>query len=123
MQGNKTKPKRSYVIEGLLLCVASYLLWNMTVPLFKCYGCGTRAYDPDTKANLHNAYLACKAYWYDRGANRVCEINIVKSTTYGYLQSENVKIIVYGNEKTFVGLAYNIKNNKTWKIDSVGTIE
>ncbi len=113
----------SYVIKCLLLFAAGFLLWTVIAPQFKCYGCGTRAYDPDTKANLHNVYLACKAYWYDDGADQVCGMDIATSTTYGYIQSRNVKVIVFGNEKSFVGLGYNKKNNKAWKIDAVGTIE
>jgi hypothetical protein len=121
---DKTKSLRPYLVNGLIIFGLGFLLWWTVIePQFKCYGCGTRAYDPDSKANLHNVFLACKAYWADNGSENVCSIDIAAGTSYGYIQTMNVKVLAVGNEKTFKGLAYHIKNNKTWKIDALGTIE
>jgi hypothetical protein len=107
----------------VILCAAGFLLWIVIAPQFKCYGCSTRAYDPDTKANLHNVYLACKAYWVDNDSDSVCTHEIAQSTAYGYLKSFNVEIVAIGDESDFFALAYNKKSPEVFKVDEKGAIE
>jgi len=81
-----------------------------------------RAYDSDTKSNLHNVYLACKAYWSDHGPDRSCNREIASGTTYGYVQSSAVRIQATGGEKEFRALATNINSEKWFWVDPLGTI-
>ena len=78
--------------------------------------------DSDAKANLHNVFLACKAYWADNGSDAVCTSMKIKSTLYGYIQSADVSISANGPENDFSGTAQNINSDKTFSIDSQLTI-
>jgi hypothetical protein len=82
-----------------------------------------RAYDSDTKSNLHNLYLACKAYWADHGGVKSCNREIASGTSYGYLQSQDVRIAGRGGEEEFRALATNINNNKWFWMDQQGAIQ
>ena len=82
-----------------------------------------RSYDSDTKSNLHNVYLACKAYWVDYGPNNPCNDEIARQTNYGYIQSPNVQIDATGGEIDFRAVATNIKNGHWFWMDEMGTIE
>jgi hypothetical protein len=82
-----------------------------------------RAYDSDTKSNLHNVYLACKAYWADHGGEKSCDRPVFTLTTYGYIQSQDVRIEASGREKDFRGLATNINTDKWFWMDKLGSIQ
>ena len=82
-----------------------------------------RAYDSDTKSNLHNVYLACKAYWSDHGPDQSCNREIASGTTYGYVQSSAVRIQATGGEEEFRALATNINSEKWFWMDKLGTIQ
>jgi hypothetical protein len=82
-----------------------------------------RAYDSDTKANLHNIYLACKAYWADSGSSSNCDLDIAALTTYGYIQSS--RVVVAGNgghEKKFNITAMHQESKKAFEVDELGGI-
>ena len=85
-------------------------------------GYQTRAYDSDAKSNLHNIFMACKAYWADNGSDAVCTSTLAQSTVYGYIQSADVDISASGAETVFSATAQNINSTKTFRIDSEGTI-
>ena len=82
----------------------------------------TRAYNSNTKANLHNVYLACKAYWYDHGEDKSCDRPIFTATTYGYIQSRDVRIDATGGENDFRAVATNVQNGHWFRINELGSI-
>jgi len=79
-------------------------------------------YDSDTKANLHNVFLACKAYWADNGPANNCTPAIVSQPEYGYIQSADLNISANGAETDFSATAQNVNSKHTFSIDSEGTI-
>jgi len=81
-----------------------------------------RIYDSDAKDNLHNIFLACKAYWADNGSDAVCTSMKIKSTLYGYIQSADVSISANGPENDFSATAQNTNSENTFRMDSNGTI-
>ena len=84
---------------------------------------GRRAYDSDTKANLHNIYLACKAYWADSGSSKGCNDDVFTLTTYGYIQSSGVLLgDGGGHELNFSIMAKSKNSENAYKINSLGTI-
>jgi ankyrin repeat protein len=119
---SKKKSKVSLIGACLALGFAGFLVWPMIVSQFSS-SCGCRAPDSDTKANLHNVYLACKAYWADSGSENICDMDIATRTTYGYIQSAKVKVAIFGDESDFLGLAYSERSEKVFKIDAQGAIE
>jgi len=82
----------------------------------------TRYYDSRTKANLHNIFLACHAYWDEKGSENNCTAVIASQREYGYIQSANVNISGSGTETEFSGIAQHIGSTKTFSIDSNGHI-
>ena len=82
-----------------------------------------RAYDSDTKNNLYNIYLACKAYWADNGGEKSCNRDIASGTTYGYVQSRDVRIEATGREEEFLALATNTNSKNWFWVDPLGTIQ
>ena len=105
----------SFVVAVITLLVA------IAIPQFKS-GCGCRAHSSYTKADLHNVYLGCKAYWYDNGTDSVCTHEIAQLTTYGYIKSPDVELVAFGNESDFLALAYNKKVPEVLKVDALGSI-
>jgi Tfp pilus assembly protein PilE len=92
----------------------------IAIPQFNQYK--SRAYDSDSKANLHNVYLACKAYWADSGSQATCNSAQYTLTTYGYIQSASVSIVATGVETSFAGTAQNTNSTNSFGLNSLGTI-
>jgi len=118
---NLKNAKGFTLIELLIVIAIIGILAAIAIPQFNQYK--ARAYDSDVKSNLHNLYLACKAYWADNGSGVDCTPTIAQGTAYGYIQSAAVTVTGSGLETTWAGTGTN-KNNtaKTFTIDDKGTI-
>jgi len=119
---NKLKNAKGFTLIELLIVIAIIgILAAIAIPQFNQYK--ARAYDSDSKANLHNIYLACKAYWADNGSAASCSSTLATGTSYGYLQSTNVSITAPLNLETdFVSTAQNTNSTNSFAIDSNGAI-
>jgi hypothetical protein len=80
------------------------------------------AYHSDAKSNLHNMYLACKAYWADNGSENSCSRQFYNSTSYGYIQSANVLVEGGGIEKDFHAVAAHTEGDRWFWINPQGRI-
>ncbi len=82
-----------------------------------------RAYDSDAKANLHNIFLACMAFWADTGSSKRCTTSIAKNKIYGFVQSPDVEVFIKKFTKSDFEL-YSKHNDspKTWKMNANGVI-
>ncbi len=82
-----------------------------------------RARSAPEKSNLHNIFLACKAYWAESGSASSCNVDIASRTTYGYIQSADVVVAGKGgNEQNFNIIAMNQNSKKAFEINEVGAI-
>jgi len=118
----KSNNKGFTLIELLIVIGIIGVLAAIAIPAFNQYK--VRAYDSDVKSNIHNVYLACKAYWGDSGSGVSCTTTIALLSTYGYLQSKDVIwTAAAGGETGWAGTAYNTNNTtKTFTVNSLGAI-
>jgi len=119
--GNIRHEKGFTLIELLIVIAIIGILAAIAIPQFNAYK--TRAYNSDSKAHLHNLFLACKAYWADNVSSDICSVALATQSTYGLVQSANVTIEVdTGAETNFEATATHTSGDKSYKIESDGSI-
>ena len=112
--------KKFTLIELLIVIAVIGILAAIAIPFFAQYK--ARAYDSDTKSNLHNIFLACKSYWGDNGAAPDCNVAVASGTSYGYIQSNGISIAANGGENAFLASASHTQSTNTFTLDSLGSI-
>lgn len=78
--------------------------------------------DSDSKSNLHNIYLGCKAVWAEKGSDVNCDLATVSSAEYGYVQSKKVVVRLGGKENNFHAIAGHLDSEKWYWMDPSGQI-
>ena len=121
--GNARNEKGFTLIELLIVIAIIGILAAIAIPQFAQYK--KRAYYSDVEANLHNLYLACKAYWADEGSGNSCTVTVAAGEDYGYNQSANVTMNdpTTQTEDGFAASAlHDDANDKTFSLDESGNI-
>jgi type IV pilus assembly protein PilA len=107
------------IVFAVFLWIASFYFSHD----YSFYTKSSRAHDSNARYDLHNLYLGCKAFWAEKGSDNDCNVSIVSSTTYGFVQSREIKINGSGTEKTFTAKAQHQSSSNEFEIDAAGNIK
>ena len=108
------------LIELLIVIAIIGILAAIAIPQFNQYK--ARAYDTASKADLHNLYLACKAYWSDNGSDQSCTTSVASGANYGFSPSPSVTPNSSGNETGWAATAKHASSNSTFTMNASGNI-
>ena len=110
------------LIELLIVIAIIGILAAIAIPQFNQYK--ARAYDTASKADLHNLYLACKAYWSDNGSDQSCTMSALlhQGRNYGFAASPGVTANSSGNETGWSATAKHASGSSTFTMNASGNI-
>ena len=108
------------LIELLIVIAIIGILAAIAIPQFNQYK--ARAYDTASKADLHNLYLACKAYWSDNGSDQSCTNAAASGANYGFAASPGVTATSGGNETGWSATARHASGSSSFTMNASGNI-
>ena len=113
--------KGSALVELVVAVAVVGVLAAASPPNFSSYE--TWAHNVYAQTHLRNLYLACKTYW-NSNSTGSCSLPIARQTTYGFVQSSNVTIVMRGQTaRNFSATAKHNSEETEYTVCADGSIQ
>ncbi len=108
----------------LSLFFFAFVLLTITFPLASqsAHAHTEESHDSGIKKDLHDWFVACKAFYQEIGPDHTCTLSIAEEELYGLVPNPNVVLHGWGLEQDFCVVGWHRNTNVIYAMNAQGTL-